>query len=94
MRSYRAHKCHHLDCVSNENAFMSVEIIGLNGVRSPKFIWAPVYSCTFWLRLRNSPHPPAFELIYEYEGAIGHWLAKIDDISWTSIGDRSLDHYI
>ncbi len=23
-----------------------------NGVRSPKFIWAPVYSCTHWLRPR------------------------------------------
>jgi hypothetical protein len=36
--------------------------------RSPKFIWAPVYSCTHWLRPRNPP-PPAFGLIYE--GAIG-----------------------
>jgi hypothetical protein len=39
------------------------------GVRSPKFIWAPVYSCTHWLRPRNSPPPPAFGLTYE--GAIG-----------------------
>ncbi len=39
------------------------------GVRSPKFIWAPVYSCTHWLRPRNSPPPPTFGLIYE--GAIG-----------------------
>ncbi len=27
------------------------------GVRSLKFIWAPVYSCTHWLRPRNSPSP-------------------------------------
>jgi hypothetical protein len=36
------------------------------GVRSPKFIWAPVYSCAHWLRPRNHP---AYGLIYE--GAIG-----------------------
>jgi hypothetical protein len=28
------------------------------GVRSPKVIWAPLYSCTHWLRPRNSPLPP------------------------------------
>ncbi len=28
------------------------------GVRSPKLIWAPVYSCTHWLRPCNSPPPP------------------------------------
>jgi hypothetical protein len=28
------------------------------GDRSPKFIWAPVYSCIHWLRPRNSPLPP------------------------------------
>jgi hypothetical protein len=28
------------------------------GVRSPKFIWAPVYSCTHWLRPRNLPPLP------------------------------------
>jgi hypothetical protein len=27
------------------------------GVRSTKFIWAPVYSCTHWLRPRNPPPP-------------------------------------
>jgi hypothetical protein len=27
-------------------------------VRSPKYIWAPVYSCTHWLRPRNYPLPP------------------------------------
>ncbi len=27
------------------------------GVRSPNFIWAPVYSCAHWLRPRNSPPP-------------------------------------
>ncbi len=47
------------------------------GVRSPKFIWAPLYSCSHWLRPRNSPPPPLFGLIYE--GAI--WSAKRDDIS-------------
>ncbi len=35
------------------------------GIRSPKFIWAPVYSCTHWLRPRNSPLPTAFGLICE-----------------------------
>jgi hypothetical protein len=39
------------------------------GVRSLNYIWAPVYSCTHWLRPRNSPLFPAFGLIYE--GAIG-----------------------
>jgi serine/threonine protein kinase len=39
------------------------------GVRTPKFISAPVYSCTHWLRARNSLPSPAFGLIYE--GAIG-----------------------
>ncbi len=40
------------------------------GVRSQKFIWAPVYSCTHWLRpLPPPPHPSAFGLIYK--GAIG-----------------------
>jgi hypothetical protein len=28
------------------------------GVRSLKFIWVPVYSCTHWLRRRNPPPPP------------------------------------
>jgi hypothetical protein len=31
-------------------------------------IWAPVYSCTYWLTPRNDPPLPAFGLIYE--GAI------------------------
>ncbi len=35
------------------------------GVRSPKFIWTPVYRCTHWLRTHNSPSRPAFGLIYE-----------------------------
>jgi hypothetical protein len=39
------------------------------GVGSPKFIWAPVYSCTHWLRSRNSPPLPLLWFIYE--GAIG-----------------------
>jgi hypothetical protein len=34
-----------------------------------KFIWAPVYSCTHWLRPRNSPLPP--HLGSYNEGAIG-----------------------
>jgi hypothetical protein len=36
------------------------------GVRSPKFIWTPVYSCTHWLRVGGpasqggaAPPPPA-----------------------------------
>ncbi len=28
------------------------------GIRSPKFIWAPVYNCTHWLRPRDSPLSP------------------------------------
>ncbi len=35
----------------------------IDGVRSPKFIWAPVHSCTHWLRPLNSPPSPAFGLI-------------------------------
>ncbi len=44
------------------------------GVRSPKFIWAPLYSCTHWLRPRNS---------HLYAGSFTRALlaAKIDDIS-------------
>jgi hypothetical protein len=39
-------------------------------VRSYKFIWASVNSCTHWLRPRNFPPlPPHFGPIYE--GAIG-----------------------
>jgi hypothetical protein len=46
-------------------------------VRSPKFIWAPVYSCTHWLRPRNSPPPdPIWAHI---RGR--YWSGKIDDIS-------------
>jgi hypothetical protein len=37
-----------------------------------------VYSCTYWLRAPYPP-PPAFGIIYKR--AIGHWSAKIDDIS-------------
>jgi hypothetical protein len=47
----------------------SSEMVENAGVRSPTFIWDPVYSCAHWLRPRNSPLPPAFGLIYE--GAIG-----------------------
>jgi hypothetical protein len=49
-----------------------------NEVRFPKIIWAPVYSCTHWLRPRRPQPtpPPAFGLIYE--GAI-YWSAKIDE---------------
>jgi hypothetical protein len=47
------------------------------GVGYPKFIWAPVYSCTHWLIPRNSPLPPHLGSCYEV--AIGS--AKIDDIS-------------
>ncbi len=32
---------------------ISVYTVGKYGVGSPKFIWAPVYSCTHWLRPRN-----------------------------------------
>ncbi len=39
------------------------------GVRSPKLILAPVCSCCYWLRPRNSHHLPAFGLMFE--GAIG-----------------------
>ncbi len=42
------------------------------GVRSPKFIWAPVYSCTHWL----TPPPR----IWAHKRG-RYWSAKIDDIS-------------
>jgi hypothetical protein len=32
--------------------------LNMDGVRSPKFILALVYSCTHWLRPRHSPTPP------------------------------------
>ncbi len=41
------------------------------GVRSPKFICAPVYSCTHLLRPRNHPPPPSPAFGLMYEGAIG-----------------------
>jgi hypothetical protein len=44
-------------------------------VRSPKFIWAHVYSCTHWLRSRNSPLPPDWAYIH-----VPNWSAKIDNI--------------
>jgi hypothetical protein len=47
------------------------------GVRFPKFIWAPVYGCTHWLRLRNSPTSP--RIWAHIRGC--YWSAKIDDIS-------------
>ncbi len=37
-----------------------------------EFIWAPLYSCTHWLRPRNSHPPTAFGR---------YWSAKTDDIS-------------
>jgi hypothetical protein len=45
---------------------------------NPKFIWASVYSCTHWLRPRNSPLSPAFGLIYVQGRS---WSAKIDDMT-------------
>jgi hypothetical protein len=48
-------------------------------VRSPKFIWAPVYSCTHWLRPRKSP-PPPLPLIWAHIRE-RYWSAKTDDIS-------------
>jgi hypothetical protein len=41
-----------------------------------------LYSCTHWLRLAETrnPPPPTFRLTYE--GAIGHWSAKIDISLW------------
>ncbi len=54
-------------------------------VRSPTFIWAPVYICTHWLRPRNSPPPPTFGLIYG--GAIGHpkWSEEVSLSDLTKI---------
>jgi hypothetical protein len=60
----------HIQPRRSPHRYSSTHTIGVKyGVRSPKFIWAPVYSCTHWLRPCNSPPPPAFGLIYE--GAIG-----------------------
>ncbi len=46
------------------------------GVRSPKFIWAPVYSCTHGL---DSAIPPSPRIWAHIRGR--YWSAKIDDIS-------------
>ncbi len=43
---------------------------------SPKFIWAPVHSCTHWLRPRNSLLP---RIVAHIRGR--YWSVKIDDIS-------------
>jgi hypothetical protein len=51
------------------NNFKESHSVVKYGVISPKFIWAPVYSCTHCLRTCNFPPPLAFGLIYE--GAIG-----------------------
>jgi hypothetical protein len=45
------------------NVGFSYHRLNMDLVRSQKFIWAPVYSCTHWLRPRIFP-PPAFGLIY------------------------------
>jgi hypothetical protein len=54
----------------NQKSKISCQTPFKYGVRSPKFILTPVYSCTHclppWLKL---PPSPAFGLIYE--GAIG-----------------------
>jgi hypothetical protein len=50
------------------------------GVRYPEYFWAPVYSCTRWLRPRNSPHPRIWGRI---RGC--YWSARIDKISLYSI---------
>jgi hypothetical protein len=55
--------------VHNYGLNCSVYALVKFGVRSPKFIWAPMYSCTQWLRPRNFPLLPTFGL--KYEGAIG-----------------------
>ncbi len=40
----------------SQNLGFSIGVNGFkNGVRSPKFIWAPVYSCTHWLRPASPP---------------------------------------
>jgi hypothetical protein len=42
-------------------------------VRSPKFIWAPMFSCTHWLRPRNIPPPPLHLGFYTRR----YWSARI-----------------
>jgi len=52
------------------------------GRRSPKFIWAPVYSCICWLRPRKSPATPH---LGSHSRAL--LVSKIDDISlWPPAG--------
>ncbi len=46
------------------------------GVRSPKFIWAPCAQLYSLAETTQPPPPPSI-----YEGAIGYWSAKVDDIS-------------
>jgi hypothetical protein len=60
--------CRHAYSHINNFSFLVFHTWVKNGVRSPKFIWSPVYtlySCTNWLGPRISPHPPAFVLMYE-----------------------------
>jgi hypothetical protein len=65
----------------NNRVFSRVKRDGLNH----RFIWAPcVQLYSLAKTSQPTPHNPAFGLIYD--SAIGHWSAKIDDISlWGGI---------
>ena len=46
-------------------------------IRQASSMSRDVHSCTHWLRLRDSPLPPAYELVLRGR----YWSAKINDIS-------------
>ncbi len=64
LKSYMMRPLTNLTIVETKRITVEIGKI-IYGAGSPKFIWAPVYSCTHWLRPRNSPPPPAFGLLYE-----------------------------
>ncbi len=76
----QTHECGNWDC-ARAIRFLGIFVLQFSvlvkyGVRSSKFIWAPVYySCTHWLIPRNSPLPPHLG-----SHARAYWSAKIDDL--------------
>jgi hypothetical protein len=80
--------------------FITLEAEVTYGVRSPKFIWVPVYSCPHWLRRRNSPPPPRHLGLYTRALLVSQdrrrlfvtpWLGSISKtyLVFTSAGKKS-----